>query len=1073
MKRVLRPSSFVTCVAACGLALAIMIAAFVPVVWAAEGILDASDPQPSPDGSWIAFSYMGDIWKVPASGGVATRLTVHEAYEERPVWSPDGASIAFTSDREGNGDVYVMPSRGGTPTKLTCGSSWDDAECWTRDGDAVLFTSTRDTLDPELFRVPLEGGMPRRVIADRAYNVAVSPDGRWIAYTRGLSPWWRKHYRGSASRDIWVRAFDGGPSTRVVDWPGDDDRPMWGADGRTIYFMSERTDSVANIWKVTVALPGVGEKSLPHVADGPTEVTRHTEGGVLRAAISADGRLISYELDAGVWTLAVPDGEPRRIAIDAPSDLKWNDELRQSLSSGATEFALNPDESEIALVVHGEVYVASFKDGEAGRARRLTETPAREKDIAWLPDGTSLLFASDRSGNDDIFLVRSSEKDESRLSKALHRETVQMTDSPEDDFGPVVSPDGKTILYLNGDRYLWRMDPDGSKKAQMLPDAEILHLDWSPDSRWIALSRTTLAHKEDILILPGAGGEAVNVTLHPNDDFQPLWTDDGKRLSFASRTDDGQYTLKYMWLTREEFWKTEEERQEEAEAAEADGGEKDGGEKKETVPVEVKIDFDGLNERTVTVMNMRGGYDFYDQTPDGHYYAFRSGTLGADNLWIVDWEGNRLSQVSEGGSNPTGLFWDKEGKTCYYVDDGSLKTVSIDPESGEITDQGRVGFSVKFTVDVPAERRQMFNEAWRLLLNGFYDPNMHGVDWRAVREKYEPLALAAYTEEEFRDVVREMIGELSASHLGIYKYGGGGVSTGRLGLYHDEHYDGPGIKVRKVIPDGPADRAGIVPGEYVLSIEGTEIAPGASYECLLADRVDEDVLVGVAESPKGKGLREVKVRPIGGWPMGKLVYENWVRENRKKVDELSNGRIGYLHISGMGLSNLNEFEEDLFAQGSGKDGLLIDIRGNGGGEVHDQILNYLDRRPYGYTTSRTRPPSYNPLELWTKPLALLIDESCYSDAEIFPMGWKALKLGPVVGTPTFGAVIGTNDVELIDGTGFRVPGSGWYDMSGKNLENWGIEPDVRVDSVPEEAASGRNAQLERAVAVLLSEIDRQ
>jgi tricorn protease len=1044
----------------------VVLAASVPA--AADPVLNARGPVPSPDGSEIAFSYMGDIWTVSAEGGRAERITVHEAYDDSPVWSPDGRSIAFVSDREGNGDVYVMPSDGGVPSKLTCHDAWDNLQCWRRDGAAVLFTSTRDTLESELYEVSLEGGLPVRVIRDRAFNVAISPDGRWIAYVRGRTPWWRKHYRGSASRDIWIRAYEGGPSYRVVDWPADDDRPMWGSDGRTLYFMSEREDSVMNIWRVTLQLPGPGESGDPAVARPPTQITRHGTDGVQFAAISGDGTLIAYEWDARLWTLSVPDGEPELVDVSAPSDLKWNDDLRMSLTSRATEFALSPEESEIALVVRGEVYVCSFDDGECGSAMRITETPAREKDVAWMPDGETLLFASDSSGSYDIYAVRSDEQDEPDLSKALRRGVTRLTDSDDDEFLPMASPDGETIAYMVGDRYLWTMAPDGGSKRPLLPDAEILHVDWSPDSKWIALSRTTMAHKEDIFILPVGGGDAVNVTSHPNDDFQPRWTDDGKRLTYASRTDDGQYTLRYMWLTRDDFWKTDEEREEEEEASQAEV-EEDG---EEEPTVEVAIDFEGLNERTVTVMNMRGGYDFYSATPDGHYFAFRSHTLRGTDLWIVDWKGNKLAQVSEGGSDPERLHWNEAGTTCYYIDSGgTVKSVSIDPDSGDVTGRGFVGFSVRVTVDVPEERKQMFNEAWRLLLNGFYDPDLHGVDWAAIRERYEPLALAAYTEQEFRMIVQEMLGELSASHLGIYKWGGGGAGTGRLGVRHDESHDGPGVRVRAVIPDGPADRAGIEPGDYILSIGGHVVDHGDNYYRLLTDSAGEEILVEVADSPSGAGRRDLRIRPVSGGTVRRLVYEDRVRRDRAKVAELSGGRLGYLHIAGMGLGNLVQFEEDLFAQGLGKDGLVVDIRGNGGGSVHDEILRYLDRRVYGYTTSRSRPPSDNPLELYTKPLALVIDESCYSDAEIFPMGWKALGLGPVVGTPTYGAVIGTNDVELIDGTWFRVPGSGWFDTTGRNLENWGIEPDVRVDSVPEESSRGEDVQLRTAVEVLLSELE--
>jgi tricorn protease len=1071
-----RHGSRVACVALIAATLIVVLAPVAAATGETERgsgpILNARGPAPSPDGSAIAFSYMGDIWRVSAEGGRAERLTVHDAYDDAPLWSPDGSTIAFTSDREGNEDVYVMPSAGGVPARLTSHSGWDGAQCWTRKSDGILFTSYRDTLETQLYVVPVGGGLPRRLIRDGAFNPAVSPDGRWIAYVRGGTEWWRKHYRGSASRDIWIRAFDGGPSTKIVAFSGDDDRPMWGADGRTLYFMSERDDRVMNIWKVDLDLPAAGSAGAPS-AGAATQVTHHDSDGVQFASISADGSLIAYEWNAGVWKLRVPDGAPEEVPIQAPSDLKWNDDLRTTLSGGVTEFALSPDEDELAVVMRGEVYVFALDEGEAGRSQRVTATAARERDIAWMPDGETLLFSSDREGSYDVYAVRSTEEGEPKLSKAVKREARRLTDSPEDDLNPMPAPDGKTIAYMNGDNYLWLMGPDGKDKRQLLPEAEILHTDWSPDSRWIAVSRTTMGHKEDVFIVPADGGEAVNATLHPNDDFQPRWTDDGKRLSFASRTDDGQYMLKYIWLTREEYWKPasvrEEEADEAAKSSDADTSKDDEG--GETDAVEVAIDFDGLNERVVTVMNMRGGYDFYAQTPDGKHFAFRSETLGSDDLWIVDWEGNSLTQVSQGGCDPREIAWDEGGTTCYYVaHGGNIASVTIDAESGGIEERGSVNVSGLFTVGIPAERRQMFNEAWRMLLNGFYDPDFHGVDWASVRERYEPLALSAYTDREFRDVVREMLGELSASHLGIYKGGGGGASTGQLGLYHDERYDGPGIRVRRVIADGPADRAGIKPGEYIVSIEGVPLPPRADYADLLADTVDRDIVIEVAGSPGGKGARAVKIRPVGSWTQQQLVYEARLKENRSLVGELSGGTAGYVHIPGMGLGNLIQFEEDLFAQGKDKEGLVIDIRGNGGGSVHDEILQYLDRRVYGYETTRTRGPSYNPLELWTKPLVLLIDESCYSDAEIFPMGWKALKLGPVVGTPTFGAVIGTNDLELIDGTGFRVPGSGWYDASGRNLENWGIEPDVRIDSVPEGIPNGRDVQLEKAVEVLLGEI---
>ncbi|MCK4410613.1 MAG: PD40 domain-containing protein, partial [Candidatus Eisenbacteria sp.] len=475
---------------ALAVALIIPLAAFA--CFAGDGVLNAREPAPSPDGGEIAFSYMGDLWKVPSVGGAATRLTVHEAYDDVPLWSPDGGRIAFASNRAGNADIYVVPCDGGVPERLTWHSSWDNPQCWDRSGEGVLFTSYRDTLEANLYRASVDGGLPRRVLFDRGYNASVSPDGRWLAYVRGRTPWWRQHYYGSAARNIWVRAIDGGPSYRIVHSPYNDDRPMWGADGRSFYFVSERADSVANIWKVIVNLPAPGESGKPKVVGGPFQVTHHTHDGVQMARISEDGSLIAYEWDAGVWKLEPPDGEPVEVVISVVSDLKWDEDLILNLSNGVTQFAFSPDETQLALAVRGELFVCPFEEGEAGDASRVTETAAREKDPAWMSDGETLIFASDRMGDYDLYTVRSAEEEEPLLSDALKFETRRLTDSPEDEFSPSVSPEGDVIAYMQGDKYLWTMDSGGGNRSRLVEEPGILHAAWSPDSRWIAFSRTTM-----------------------------------------------------------------------------------------------------------------------------------------------------------------------------------------------------------------------------------------------------------------------------------------------------------------------------------------------------------------------------------------------------------------------------------------------------------------------------------------------------------------------------------------------------------------------------------------------------
>jgi tricorn protease len=319
-----------------------------------------------------------------------------------------------------------------------------------------------------------------------------------------------------------------------------------------------------------------------------------------------------------------------------------------------------------------------------------------------------------------------------------------------------------------------------------------------------------------------------------------------------------------------------------------------------------------------------------------------------------------------------------------------------------------------------------------------------------------------------------MIGELSASHLAIY---GGhddedNVQTGYIGILYDENYHGQGIKVTRTISETPADRleSRINPGMFILSIDGTDITPDMNFYGLLNDKVGKEIDLVVAEDAQGKNFREVELEPINYWTFRGRLYEDWVDANRAMVDSLSGGRVGYLHISAMGGGNYRRFIQDLFGECWDKDAMVMDIRFNNGGSIHDQILTVLMRRKYGYSVARGQDITYNSLDRWDKPIVMVINERCYSDGEIFPMGFRALELGTMVGVPTYGAVIGTNDVRLIDGTGFRIPGSGWYDMRGKNLENWGIEPDIYVDRPPEEDLLGRDSQLERAVEVLLGEL---
>ena len=1049
--------------------LSVVLCALVPCL-APQAIameaFGARYPSLSADGSRLAFSWRGDIWVVDAGGGQARRLTVHEAYDAHPRWSPDGREIAFNSNRHGNHDLFVVEAEGGSPERLTFHSDDDLLFDWSPDGESLYFGSRRESRESLVYRVARAGGRPLRVIRDLAWGASISPDGQWIAYLRGYTNWWRRGYRGPASRDVWIRHLSGGPSFHLVAWQGDDDHPHWSADGRAILFQSERADGVKNLWRQDLSF---SEGRID--PDGsPRQLTHLNGDGMQWLSLSRDGRLAVFESEGRLWTVPAAGGNPTALSIDCPGDVKANPVVHRRLSGGATEFAFSPGEKQLAFVTEGEIYCGLVKDDELQDPVRLTATDAREQDLAWLDENT-LLYVSDRHGNDDIFLLRSSDEDEPRLGRSRYRDEVRLTEDPDSELRPQVSPDGETVIYRKGTGFLWAMAADGSDQRLMVDEPQILHSDWSPDGRYLAYSTTNHGSAEDIFIVDRQEGAApVNVSNHPNDDFHPLWTEDGKRLSWASRTDDGYYNIKYLWLTREEADKTRSERERE----EADEEKDDEAEAEEDPGVEVNIDWEDVPDRIRTVATVRGFYWDYAQSPDGKHYALRSDMLAGEmDIWTVDWDGDNLRRVTGGGANPDHLIWSEDSESVRYLGGGGIKSVANEADASTKS----YGFSVPITVDARARRLQKFGEAWRLLNDGFYDENFHGRDWAALRDKYAPLAAEAVMFEDFKDVLRRLIGELNASHLGTWagpRDTDGNDETGLLGFTPDDAHDGPGLRVERVLTRGPLDREGrrLKPGDLILAIDGHEIAPGQNHYPLLNHKAGEEVDLLVESDGE---RRRLTVEPRGSvWWQG---YRQWMDENRSMVDALSDGRLGYLHMSAMGGGNWDAFVADIFAHARDKEGLILDVRYNNGGSIHDQVLTFLSRKPYGYTKSRgKREGNFDARERWDRPIVLLTNERSYSDGEIFPWGFKALGLGRVVGMPTFGAVIGTNNLPLIDGTVFRVPGSGWWRRNpdgsvGANLENIPVQPDILVPDVPEEALDGRDAQIEAGVAECLRMIE--
>jgi tricorn protease len=1037
-------------------------------------------PAPSPDGSIIAFSWQGDLWTVPASGGDARRITAHPATEDHPVWSRDGRLLAFASDRHGSMDVFVMPADGSAaPTRLTWADRGDTPFDFTADGSAVIFGSGRSESVrwmSGLYQVPVEGGTPARALDALGTHGRVSPDGGAMVFVRGATKWTRHGYRGSASRTPWLRTADG-DFYQLSDFDGDEDHPSW-LDDHSLAILSSRSDR-KNVHRLDL------------ITGEATPLTNHQGTDVRAPRGAADGSLIAYEFEDALWTVEPESGQPSRLTIRVPADVVMDRIHRETSTSGASAFAIHPDGDLAAFIVEGDLWVTEIlsKDEQEiapPRTVQVTRTPEREEDPTWSPDGERILFTSAARGSRDLWTA-SLASDDADWMTSFDFSLEPLVATTAEEQGGRFDPSGERIAYVHGKGTLMTVEADGTNPRTLFEHWSSMDFDWSPDGRWIAYSTYDSHYNAEIWIIPAEGGDAFNVSRHPDDDLEPRWSPDGKRLVWVSKRHRDTFDVWAAWLTREdaertalgwrEVFHSDEGSATEDEDADEEKAEADAEDESPDLP-EVTIEFDGLWERVVRLTGELGDEDSPLVAADGSRVFFVAEPDGDADLYSVRYDGTDLKRLTEGGANPSAIRLGPKRKMLFYLDNqGAITRSKLDGTKGD-----PIPFSARVVVDRMARREATLEEAWRALNEHFYDPEFHGADWAAVLETYRPLAMAAPTDRDFSDVVNLMLGELNASHMGYYLPSDGGrrTPTGWIGAAFDANAGGPGLLVSEVLRNGPAAAVGVdlEVGERLMAVNGRDVEPTTNVHELFEDTVDRRTPLRILAADGTQ--RTVVVLPVNAGRIGTLRYETWVRQRRELTDRFSDGRLGYLHIESMDIPSFETFERDLQAAAEGRDGLIIDVRSNGGGWTTDYLMAVLMVQRHAYTVPRddgsgikAYPQSRLPLAAWTKPAATLCNEDSYSNAEIFSHAFKTLGRGPLVGTPTFGAVISTGGTQLPDGGWVRLPLRGWFVAgSDLNMELNGAVPDVLVASPPtDDLAADRDQQLQRAVDVLLAGIE--
>ena len=1041
----------------------------------ADEIRFARFPEISPDGTRIAFSYDGDLWVVPADGGTATRVTDHVAYDGYPVWSPDGRSLAFASNRFGSIDVLIVPVEGGEAKRLTWHSSTDIPTDWSPDGRTILF-QTRRSGSEELWLAPVSGGTPVRLSAvemEREAYADFSPDGTKLVYNnnRCTSGWWRRFFNSHDAADVYIADVSAEEfhSRPLTDELCHDLWPHFSPDGTEVFFVSGRTGGVLNIFRKTIDLTKT------------RQVTR-METDVTWLSVSDRGGLIAFSNGFEVYTVPQAGGEPKKVSILCDTEFKENPVTTQTFTDKVSEFRVSPDRKKAALVIHGEIFVVPAEKG--GAARRVTESMWRETDLRWLDDSRRVVYTSDRNGSLDLFIADTKTGEEKLL-----------VGGDENDSHPIPSPDGEWIAFYRGNGKICRVKVDGSgletvvnAKFLDLRLEDVAEFSWAPDSRWLAYTSYAPDFHTDVYVHDLEKGTDAAVSYLATYNHRPVWSPDGKYLYFTSWFQENADTYRVLLKDKETEYEedhldslfADEEKEEKKSDGKKDDGKKDDDEEKDEDPEPVVIDLDEIMLRVEALADLANNESEPVFVEGGDKVVFAADVMGAGNvdLWAYpakegDDDEEKLEQLTTSEKSKSRLQAVED--VVWYLEGGRVKSYDVAKEKG-----GSLSFEAEMEIDERTDRRQMFLEAWSLLNDQFYDPTFHGADWAQIKEDYGAVVEHARNQSDFHTLIRMMIGELSASHLNIWDPSARTPrQTGYLGVRFDQSVTGEGVfRVESVIADGPAslEESRIEPGEYVVSVDGVPLGTDTNYYELLEGKVGKRVLLEVAKTSGGKESRSVRIKPVSRSTWNGLFADEWERSRRLLVDEWSDGRLAYLWIRSMGGGNLERFRRELVTIAEEKEGAVIDVRYNGGGWISVHLLGILDREPFLLRNFRGEPVTREAKMrsyAYGKPTALLIHNHSYSNAEIFAEGWRKLGLGPIVGIPTAGSVIGTGGLSLIDGSAFRKPSWGAFTLDGENLENAGRKPDFEVYNDYNDWAEGGDPQLKKAVDLLMRTLEKK
>jgi tricorn protease len=1054
--------------------------------------------QPDIQGDRIVFVYAGDLWTVPRTGGTAMRLTAHPGIEVFPKLSPDGKTVAFTAEYDGNVDAYTVPVEGGEPIRLTWHPMTDQVAEWYPDGKSLLLRSTQASptrRTSNFFKIAAAGGFPEMLPLPSAGYATFSSDGGQIAY---VSPaydnrtW--KRYKGGAAPDIWTYDFAHNKSDLITDWPGSDEWPMWHGD--TIYYCSDRDGHTANIWAWDT-------KTRQH-----RQVTKFTDFDVKWPSIGGDA--LVFENGGYLWVMDLPGEKAQKIQVLVPDDKPEMRAEFRNVSHWIRNWDLSPSAKRAVLEARGELFTVP---AEKGDVRNLTQTSvARERNPVWSPDGKWIAYLSDASGEYEVHVIGSD-------GKTPDRQVTQGCNTYR--FHLAWSPDSKKIAFNDKTMTLSYCDVQSGKitRVDKSEYGEIQEFQWSPDSRWIAYAKSYPNWLNRVMVYALDTGKSTSVSTGMSEDFSPSFDPSGKYLYFLSRrtfrpefgtfefdfqfhATDGVYAATLQDSLRspvlpqsdEETGESGADKDSKKDADKEDGGKggksKKGGKKgeeKKAEEVQVRIDLDGVSARIAQLPISPGRYAGLTAV-EGKLVFIELAPPDPDSddnpngvLHFFDLEKREDKVVLDGVE--AGYALSKDGGKLLYRSKDTFGIVDVE-EDKKVGD-GKIETDVLMAnVDPKQEFAQMFHEAWRLERDFYYDPNMGGVDWKAIGERYGQLVPYAAHRADLNYILGELIGELSTSHT----YVGGGdfpdvarVGTGLLGADFDLDSKSGRYRFKTVYAErdwnskthAPLGEPGVhvKAGDYLLAVNGHAVRAPENVYTAFVGTIDKQTTITVGSSPNDSKPRTYSVEPVESEQS--LRYTAWVNANRDKVTQATGGRIAYIHVPNTSIAGIQEFSKQFYPQVD-KEGIIVDERFNGGGFVPDFFVERLWRTTWVYWSQRDGADWRTPLPAMDGPKCIMVNQYAGSGGDAFPYYFRLVGLGPIIGKRTWGGLVGiSHDLPLVDGGRVTMPDFGMWDRDGKwTIENHGVDPDIEVENTPSDMVAGRDPQLERAIQYCMDELKK-